>query len=45
MEVGPDTGPEDASDEHLRLLARLARIVSPEETLAELRRGAVSRGS
>jgi PTS system nitrogen regulatory IIA component len=32
--------PEDASEEHLRLLARLARIVSPEETLAELRRAA-----
>jgi len=32
--------PEDARDEHLRLLARLARIVSPEETLAELRRAA-----
>jgi PTS system nitrogen regulatory IIA component len=29
--------PEDARNEHLRLLARLARIVSPEETLAELR--------
>lgn len=29
--------PEDARGEHLRLLARLARIVSPEETLAELR--------
>lgn len=32
--------PEDARDEHLRLLARLARIVSPEETLAELRSAA-----
>jgi PTS system nitrogen regulatory IIA component len=32
--------PEDASEEHLRLLARLARIVSPEETLTELRRAA-----
>jgi PTS system nitrogen regulatory IIA component len=29
--------PEGAKGEHLRLLARLARIVSPEETLAELR--------
>jgi PTS system nitrogen regulatory IIA component len=29
--------PEDAKDEHLRLLARLARIVSPEETLVKLR--------
>jgi PTS system nitrogen regulatory IIA component len=29
--------PPDARNEHLRLLARLARIVSPEETLAELR--------
>jgi PTS system nitrogen regulatory IIA component len=32
--------PEDARSEHLRLLARLARIVSPEETLAELRSAA-----
>ena len=32
--------PEDARHEHLRLLARLARIVSPEETLAELRSAA-----
>jgi len=32
--------PEDARDEHLRLLARLARIVSPEEILAELRSAA-----
>jgi PTS system nitrogen regulatory IIA component len=30
--------PEDAKDEHLRLLARLARIVSPEETLVKLRK-------
>jgi PTS system nitrogen regulatory IIA component len=29
--------PPDAKDEHLRLLARVARIVTPEETLAELR--------
>ena len=29
--------PEDAKDVHLRLLARLARIVSPEETLVRLR--------
>ena len=29
--------PPDARNEHLRLLARVARIVSPEETLAELR--------
>jgi PTS system nitrogen regulatory IIA component len=32
--------PEDARNEHLRLLARLARIVSPEETLLELRAAA-----
>jgi PTS system nitrogen regulatory IIA component len=32
--------PKDARDQHLRLLARLARIVSPEETLAELRSAA-----
>ena len=32
--------PPDARNEHLRLLARLARIVSPEETLAELRSAA-----
>lgn len=30
--------PPDARDVHLRLLARLARIVTPDETLAELRR-------
>jgi mannitol/fructose-specific phosphotransferase system IIA component (Ntr-type) len=29
--------PTDADDKHLRLLARLARILSPEETLVELR--------
>jgi len=29
--------PPDAKDEHLRLLARVARIVTPEEILAELR--------
>jgi PTS system nitrogen regulatory IIA component len=33
-------GPEDAKDEHLRLLARVARLVSPEETLTELRSAA-----
>jgi len=32
--------PEDARNEHLRLLARLARIVSPEETLVQLRSAA-----
>ena len=32
--------PNDAQDQHLRLLARLARIVSPEETLEELRSAA-----